>query len=215
LRSINCAFCIISRRSGFSVGGRNELPIPRGTMKPYFVITGGPGAGKTSLIDALSRARFPVAPEAGRRVIREQQRINGHALPWVDSLAFAEAMLACDLAFYREFSGQTGPVFFDRGIPDIVGYLRLENMAVPQNIRNAAANNRYQRCVFICPPWPEIYRTDTERRQSFGLAVRTYDAMLVTYSEFGYELVEVPRDSVEARVRFVSEAAAHALAAGR
>jgi predicted ATPase len=184
-------------------------------MRPYFVITGGPGAGKTSLIDALSDAHFQVAPEAGRRVIREQQRINSHALPWINSLAFAEAMLACDLAFYGQFTGLAGPIFFDRGIPDIVGYLRLENMAVPPNIRNAAANNRYQKRVFICPPWPEIYRTDTERRQSFRSAVRTYDAMVVTYNEFGYELVEVPRASVEARMRFVSEAATDALAAGR
>jgi predicted ATPase len=39
--------------------------------------------------------------------------------------------------------------------------------------------------------------------------------MVVTYNEFGYELVEVPRASVEARMRFVSEAATNALAAGR
>lgn len=185
----------------------------RETALPYFVITGGPGAGKTTLIDALSRARFPVAPEAGRHVIRQQQGTNGSALPWVDPLGFAHAMLACDLASYARFSGLTGPVFFDRGLPDIVGYLRLENLAVPPRIQCAVRENRYRKHVFICPPWPEIYTNDAERKQSIGTAVRTYEAMVATYNDLGYELVEVPRVSVEQRLRFVSEIATQTLAA--
>jgi predicted ATPase len=36
------------------------------TIERFFVITGGPGAGKSTLIEALARAGFDVVPEAGR-----------------------------------------------------------------------------------------------------------------------------------------------------
>ena len=121
-------------------------------------------------------------------------------------------MLACDLAAYARFSGLAGPVFFDRGIPDIVGYLRLEKLVVPPHILSAARGNHYRNPVFICPPWPEIYTTDTERKQSISTAARTYEAMVATYNDLGYELIEVPRVSVQQRMRFVSEIATRTLA---
>ena len=86
---------------------------------PFFVVTGGPGSGKTTLIEALARAGFTVAPEAGRGVICEQQAHGGRALPSVDPLAFAAAMLARDLASYDAHRDAAGPVFFDRGEPHL------------------------------------------------------------------------------------------------
>jgi len=35
--------------------------------------------------------------------------------------------------------------------------------------------------------------------------VRTYEAMVATYGEYGCELIELPRSSVAERVRFVIE----------
>jgi predicted ATPase len=184
---------------------------PRDELPPYFVITGGPGAGKTTLIDALSQVGFAVARESGRQVIREQQSINGNALPWLDPAAFAEAMLTCDLKSYSEARHRAGPVFFDRGVPDIVGYLHLENLPIPGRIESLARRLRYRKCVFICPPWPEIYTTDDQRRQSKEIAERTYQSMVETYTAFDYELVEVPRASVEERTRFVRDRSTLAL----
>jgi predicted ATPase len=171
---------------------------------PYVVLTGGPGAGKTTLIAALARAGFAVAEEAGRRVIREQQAARGRALPSVDPLAFARAMLAHDLASFDAHRTAQAPVFFDRGIPDVVGYLRLEDLPVPEDIVQAAREHRYAR-AFICPPWPDIYVTDAERRQTHEVAVRTYEAMVETYGGLGYDLVAVPRASVDERMRFILE----------
>jgi predicted ATPase len=55
----------------------------------------------------------------------------------------------------------------------------------------------------VAPPWPEIYRTDTERRQSWEEAVRTYEAVTSAYTQAGYELVELPRAPVSERLEFV------------
>jgi predicted ATPase len=72
----------------------------------------------------------------------------------------------------------------------------------------AARLCRYQRRVLIAPPLPEIFRQDSERKQGFKEAVRTHDAMVATYTGYGYELVELPRLPVEARLRFVLDAVA-------
>jgi predicted ATPase len=57
--------------------------------------------------------------------------------------------------------------------------------------------------VFIAPPWQEIFRQDRERKQDFHEAVRTYEAMVATYTESGYDLEEIPRVPVDERVRLV------------
>jgi predicted ATPase len=59
--------------------------------------------------------------------------------------------------------------------------------------------------VLIAPPWPEIYERDTERRQDLEEAERTYIVMQKTYADAGYDLIELPRVSVDERVRFVVE----------
>lgn len=172
-------------------------------VERLFVITGGPGSGKTTLIEALEAAGFARTIEAGRAVIQEQLAHGGDALPWKNQASFAEKMLERDIRSY-ESATQTGPVFFDRGIPDVIGYLRLSGLPVPAHMTKAAEDFRYHRRVFIAPPWPEIYAQDAERKQDFDEAQRTYDAMVETYTEFGYELVELPRVSVEERVKFVT-----------
>ncbi len=172
----------------------------------FFVITGGPGSGKTTLIEALEAAGFTRTVEAGRAVIQEQLGNGGEALPWTNPAAFADRMLERDIRSYEAAITQAGAVFFDRGIPDVIGYLRLSGLPVPAHMTKAAGDFRYHRRVFIAPPWREIYAQDAERKQDFAEAQRTYDAMVGTYTGLGYELVELPRVSVEERVGFVVDA---------
>lgn len=169
----------------------------------FFVITGGPGSGKSTLIDLLEAHGYSRSIEAGRGVIQDQVAIGGTALPWKDPAGFAELMLCWEMRSYRIAQRFSGHVFFDRGVPDVVGYLRLMNLPVPAHVRKAADVFRYNRKVFIAPPWPEIFAQDKERKQDFEEAVRTYEAMILTYMELGYELLELPKAPVEERVTFV------------
>ncbi|KVC89845.1 ATPase [Burkholderia ubonensis] len=172
----------------------------------FFVVTGGPGSGKSTLIDALERAGFARSQEAGRGVIQDQVAVDGPALPWRDRSAFAELMLGWEMRSHHLARQARGPVFFDRGVPDVIGYLRLSGLAVPAHAEAAARRFRYHRRVFIAPPWPDIYTQDAERRQDFAEAVRTCDAMVECYASYGYRLIELPRASVKAHVRFVLDA---------
>lgn len=167
------------------------------------VLTGGPGSGKTTLLEALATAGHATSPEAGRAVIRRQQAIDGEALPWKDRALFAELMLDRELEAHARTEGADGPVFFDRGVPDVVGYLTLCGLPVPAHMERAAQDIRYDRRVFIAPVWPEIFGQDAERKQDLDEARRTFDAMAETYPRFGYELIELPRTPVAERLAFV------------
>jgi predicted ATPase len=169
----------------------------------FFVLTGGLGSGKSSLIKGLEQSGYACSVEAGRGVIHDQVAIGGRALPWRDQILFAELMLCWEMRSYQTARRQGGPVFFDRGVPDVVDYLRLSGQPVPEHVHKAADTFRYNRRVFLAPPGLRFSSQISNANNTFDEAVRTYEAMVATYSEHGYDLVEIPRASVEERVRFV------------
>ncbi|MER8948014.1 AAA family ATPase [Mesorhizobium sp. M0185] len=172
----------------------------RNDSNRFFVLTGGPGPGKTTLIEALKVAGLATSGEAGRSIITTNWAIG--AKPALAAL-FAELMLSWELRSYRIAGEQSGLVFFDRGVPDTLGYLRLTGVPVPDHATNAARRFRYARRVFVAPPWPEIFRQDNERKQTMDEAERTFHALVAVYTELGYELVPLPLAPVETRLRFV------------
>lgn len=210
-----------------------------GQADKLYIITGGPGSGKSSLLSSLASKGYAVMPEAGRAIIQDQKLIGGPALPWADRKIFAELMLSWELRSYRQaFSMMNGskgdfeekvggdsastrprrwpitattaeqcpgwgPVFFDRGVPDVVGYLKLCGLEVPKHIMRAAKYFRYARQVFFAPPWEKIYRNDDDRKQSWVEAVATGQAMIDVYSSLGYEICHLPLASVEERADYV------------
>ncbi len=175
------------------------------TFDRLFIITGGPGSGKSTLMEALAARGVRTMPEAGRAIIQDQAAMGGQALPWADRRAFAELMLSWEMRSYREALRLSGPVIFDRGVPDVLGYLRLCKLPVPAPVEQAARDLRYHRRVFIAPPWREIFAPDAERKQTFEEAEATHRAMIETYSGLGYELISLPLEPVEERARLVLE----------
>lgn len=176
----------------------------------FFVFTGGPGSGKTSLVHALADKGFSTAPEAGRAIIQTQQAIGGEALPWGNRQLFAELMLSWDIRSHESAAGMNRPVLFDRGVPDTIGYLELCGLQVPRHMWEAAVLYRYNRQVFVLPPWPEIYVRDEERKQSPVEAERTFAAVTAVYRRLGYTLAEVPRCDIVERARLVADRIAQA-----
>lgn len=177
----------------------------RDDTQRFIIVTGGPGAGKTTLIAELARHGVATSPEAGRAVIREQRAAGGAGLPWADRGLFAELMFAFDLKAYEAAQAGEAPVVFDRGIPDVIGYLRLCGLDVPAHLDQAARRLRYRREVFIAPPWRDIFENDEDRLQDFDEACRTYGALAATYRDYGYELCVLPLADVAARARLVVE----------
>jgi predicted ATPase len=172
----------------------------------FFAVTGGPGVGKSTLLNELSRVGFKCMPEVAREIIREQVARGGNALPWANKSAFAAEMLIRSIESERRMRQHPSDlVLFDRGIPDILSYVRLENLEPPSGLSQAIEEFRYAKDVFFLPPWNAIYVTDSERKQDYAEAVRTDAFMRVAYAECGYEIVDVPRLSPIERADFVRE----------
>jgi predicted ATPase len=175
------------------------------SLSTFVIITGVAGGGKTTLINALRQFGYACSNEVAREIIRDQVAIGGRALHQVDARLFAEVMLSWEVRSYRLAAQLGGLVFFDRGIPDLIGYHRLLGLPVPEHVMAATAMFRYHHRVFVAPPWPEIYAHDEERTHDFDEVLRTHEEISIGYLEQGYELIELPKVSVEERVAFVQQ----------
>lgn len=172
----------------------------------YFVITGGPGVGKTTLLTELGKRGFTIIPEDARRIIQEQVATNGEGVPWDNKELYAQLMLEESMRSYQEAAtgaSSTKTIFFDRGIVDAVCYMMMEDLPVTKKANKRVKLCSYNRRVFILPPWREIYQTDKERKQTWAEAVRTYEAMKEVYASYGYQVTEVPKDTVKKRADFI------------
>ncbi len=167
------------------------------------VISGGPGSGKTSLLQELKALGCLTVPEVARQIIQEQVRSGGTALPWCDREAYTRLMLQGSIDSYLQRAFSRRNVYFDRGIPDTLCYARLIELVDDVSIWEACDRFRYNPRIFLCPPWQEIYRTDSERKQDFEESVRTYCHLRRVYQDCGYQIAEVPKLSPAKRADFV------------
>lgn len=174
----------------------------------FYVITGGPGVGKTTLLEELKRRNYEIVPEIARELIKEQQKDNGKALPWKNKNLYKEMMFDRSIISFEEIDRTTNkkePIFFDRGFLDSICYANIIQSKISDLMKSYAESWRYNKNVFILPPWQEIYETDNERKQDWKEAVLTFEKMSETYKSYGYEIIEIPKKSVSERADFVLE----------
>src|SRR5689334_15908283 len=94
----------------------------------FFVLTGGPGVGKTTLIRHLRAEGLPCVDETARAVIREQVLAGGNAVPWGDAQAYFEEVARRDIAIFDAMADETRTVLFDRNVVDAACWALGENI---------------------------------------------------------------------------------------
>src|SRR5262245_62054584 len=174
-----------------------------------FVVTGGPGAGKTTILNALAERGYVYAAESARAIIRE--RLASGLSPRPPLEQFGNAILDKDIARYRETRVTDHPVFFDRGIVDALYVLDQQHSISQRKAAEYVRSFPYNKVVLLMPPWEEIYRTDSERDQTFSESVRVCEGLKKWYARWDYETIEVPRTPIVQRVNFVLQTVEHAL----
>jgi len=90
---------------------------------------------------------------------------------------------------------------FDRSLIDAAA--GPQQLTDEQACAVAGQYQRYHRCVFMAPPWPEIYVSDSERRHGFDAAADEYRRLLDIYTSLGYETLILPKLSVVERADFI------------
>ncbi len=162
--------------------------------KELVVITGGPGTGKTTIIDALIEQGYACFPEISRQVTLEAKKQGIEQLFLEKPLLFSELLL--------EGRRKAEIVFMDRGIPDILAYMHYIGDSYPAFFDHACREHQYAK-IFVLPPWEEIYESDEARYENFEQAKLIFDHLIETYEKYGYQLIEVPQGTVEQRIQYI------------
>lgn len=165
------------------------------------IITGAPGTGKTSIIKELQNRGFKCYDEVARSVIK-QEIDKSEFLPWMDVIGFSKKVIEASQININD-SAAYPTSFFDRGLPDTVAYLRVSNIEHDLGIGELLPSINYCKKVFITPFWADIYTTDSERRESESQAKKIEEALISTYQDYGFEIVNIEIGSIEDRTQFV------------
>ena len=167
------------------------------------VITGGPGTGKTSIINNLINRGHNCLEEVSRQVTLSARESGIEQLFLTEPLLFSELLLKERKAQFIEASNlPNGTIFLDRGIPDIVAYMDYIGDNYPKKFVKACKNNVYD-YVFILAPWQDIFISDSERYENFYQSIEIHEHLVNTYTKYGYKLIDVPFNSVDKRVDYI------------
>jgi predicted ATPase len=171
--------------------------------KEIVVIIGGPGTGKTTIIDSLLAKGYCCYPEISREVTLEAKKQGIEQLFLENPLLFSELLLeGRKKQFYNAQNEPHDIVFLDRGIPDVLAYMHYIGDSYPAFFDLACREHIYTK-IFLLPPWEEIYESDNERYENFEQATLIYNHLTETYQKYGYHLIEVPKGTVEERISFI------------
>lgn len=167
------------------------------------VITGGPGTGKSTVIDELQKMGFTCMPEISRTITKKAKESGIDQLFLTEPLLFSKMLLEGRIKQYDEAALQKSPtVFFDRGIPDIHAYMDYLGTSYPNEYIATSNDRRYSK-VFMMPPWKDIYKADNERYESFDQSLIISQYLISAYEATGYKIIPVPEGSIKTRVELI------------
>ena len=170
--------------------------------KKIILLIGGPSSGKTTLINHLEKEGHICYPEISREIILQAREEGAEFLFLENPMLFSERLLAGRIKQYENAILESNSVFIDRGIPDVVAYMDFIGDTYPEEFIEACLKYKYDK-IFLLPPWEEIYQSDSERYENFDQAVKIQEHLVDTYKKYGYELIEVPKDTVENRILYI------------
>ena len=180
-------------------------------LKPKrIVITGSPGTGKTSIINELKKKSFHCFEEIIRTLTlaaKEESDASKHKsnpIAFVnDPMLFNTNLLNGRIAQFKQANTiEKHFSFFDRGIPDVLAYMAFFNQNYGDTFIKACKDNIYNH-VFLLPPWEAIYKSDNERFETFDESKKIHLHLEKIYKSFGYNIIEVPFDSIKNRADYI------------
>lgn len=167
------------------------------------VITGGPGSGKTTLINHIEHLGYPTMHEVSRDIINEARKQGIDQLFLTDPMLFSQKLLESRLSQFEKAKDlETAYVFYDRATPDITAYMDFIGAEYPPEFEKPCFTHLYD-CVFLLPPWELIYTKDNERYETFTQAQKIYKSLCDGYKKYGYTIIEVPQGAIDKRCDFI------------
>jgi len=169
-------------------------------MKKKFIISGPPGSGKTTLINALIENGTQCINEVARDIIILEQESNRDGTPWENIERFSQLVFRETLI---RLESQKDSLFCDRSLIDSIAYLEFNNKEVFNELKTFEFKKFYHNTIFFAMPWEEIYVKDKQRPQEFSESIELSKKLIETYAKFGYTIEFIPFIPVTLRVDFI------------
>ncbi|RXJ50239.1 AAA family ATPase [Gelidibacter gilvus] len=167
------------------------------------VITGGPGTGKSSIINELKKRGHICFEEISRQVTLEARENGIEQLFLTQPLLFSKLLLEGRIKQFTEANTyENTTIFLDRGLPDVLAYMDFYGSDYPESFVQVCQNSCYD-TIFIVTPWPDIFQSDNVRYETFEQSEQIHEQLMITYKKFGYHLIPIPFDTVEKRADFI------------
>jgi predicted ATPase len=171
----------------------------KGIETNWYVITGGPCAGKSKTLDHLAYLGHKVIPEAARIIIDEEIS-RGKSLKDIrgDELAFQDRVLQMKLDT-EERLNPSELIFLERGIPDSDPYIALAGGNTEAVIE--LSRRRVYRVIFLLDQ--VSFEADYARTEDNEKARRINALLKESYSGLGYRVIQVPVMPISQRADFI------------
>lgn len=163
-----------------------------------FVLTGGHGVGKSSLIAALELRGEHVVHEAAATV-RRLGRANGDPFP-EDVPDFESRALKLHMLREDRIPASAHWVFLDRGAPDHLAYARAGRWPLSESEIATCRSARYDLAFMVEPPTSGV---STISRVEAAFTCRLVAIIEEVYAESGIPVIRVPYMPVDDRVTFI------------
>jgi len=163
----------------------------------WYVITGGPSSGKTTVLNELAKLGYTVYPEAAR-VFIDQEMAKGKSLKEIrsDEAEFQRKVLKIKLKIEKA-TPKDKIVFFDRAIPDSIAYYQICGLN-PEEVLQFCREKSYRK-IFLFEQLP--FENDYARVED-GDTIRKLNKLLEeSYENLGYEVIEIPAVPIKERVK--------------
>jgi predicted ATPase len=167
----------------------------------WYVITGSPSTGKTTLIEMLEKQGYKTVHEAARTMIDNaiSRGISADELRR-DEKKFQEnvARLKCQI---ESDIAKDEPVFFDRGIHDTLAYMRLHGYKIDKWLVDLSIKSTYKKVFLLdaLPFYVQDYARTEEKKEAKLLAGHLNDV----YIEYGMNPIKIKYTSVEERLKII------------
>lgn len=169
------------------------------------VIDGGPGTGKTSIIDELKKLRYHIVPEVARVFLEKERYKKNRQLLKSEFKRLQEEIWIKSLKDFYSVDNlkNSKVVFFDRGMISGLGYMILHKIPINKNIIKQAKSDKYD-YIFIVHPLPrKFYAADKVRHESYNVSLDIQRSIINFYKKFGYKPITIPFGTVKQRTNFV------------
>jgi len=163
----------------------------------WYVITGGPSSGKTTVLKELAKMGYVIYPEAAR-VFIDKEMAKVKTLPEIrgNEAKFQRKVLKIKIDVEKS-APMDKIVFFDRAIPDSIAYYQVVGLDSSEVLK-FCQKGRYRK-IFLFEQLP--FDQDYARIED-GKTIKKLNKLLKeSYENLGYEVIEIPAMPVEERLK--------------